>query len=205
MKSLVLVTALLAAGLASPAFADSPPAQPTAVSVSASLGVNNLNGAGIDAALPELNLGAQTRLGAVVLGANLTEDQGQSGVQAHGLAVTAGYALEAGPLRVTPIVGLGYGRFSSAGSHFAANRLDAGVLLESTFQGPVQIYGGAVVGRTFAASTGHAGLYTGLQVGATFKVGPGQIDASYAGTRTPLLAGVNLVQNRFLIGYDMPL
>jgi hypothetical protein len=181
MKKLVLALALAAAASGS-AFADT----------SVSAGLSRVSGAGH--AIPALNINALTQSGNALFGLSAAAGS-HDGETMRQVDASVGYLISSnGPLVFAPTAEIGYDKLGA----FSAKHVAVGANAQ-LFVGPVSLFGGAKVGRTFGTSRGDAVTYVGADIGAGYKVGPGVVALSYDVAH---LAD-NLTERRVSLGYSV--
>jgi len=193
MKKLFLASTLAAAFIA-PAFAGG-------LSVSGGIATSSIRAGGTSVSVPQGVLGVSDDAGPVAFGGNLAVGHGE-GVHARQFSVFAGLPVALGKTAsVTPYTELGYDKINA----YAAKHVAVGVKA-AVDVGPVDLFGGAKVGRSFGVSGvsgAENGTYLGANAGVGFAAGPGMVQVGYDYTRLPVSAGLNTDASRFTVGYAM--
>ena len=194
MKKLFLASTLAAAFIA-PAFAGG-------LNVTAGVATSSIRETGgSSVSVPQAVLGLSDQIGPVVVGGTLADGHGE-GVHARQLALSAGVpvALSRSAV-VTPYAEVGYDKIGGLTEKHTAAGVNASVAA-----GPVDLFGGVKVGRSFGVSGAPDalnGTYLGANAGIGFAAGPGRVQVAYDYTRLPVSAGTNVGASRFTVGYAM--
>ncbi|OYV32422.1 MAG: hypothetical protein B7Z83_10710 [Thiomonas sp. 20-64-5] len=178
------------------------PAFAGGLSVSGGIATSSIRaGNGASASVPQAVLGVADQAGPVAFGGSLAVGHGE-GVHARQFSAFAGLPVALGKAAsVTPYAEVGYDKIGG----YSAKHVAAGVSASGAF-GPVDLFGGVKVGRSFGVSgvTGaENGTYLGANAGVGFAAGPGQVQVAYDYTRLPMSAGLNADASRFTVGYAM--